>query len=96
MNVSKTLDGSAADKLVSRGLRFLSESFGGATVLTARGSWVAQDGKVIIEQLTIVYAFTPRLTRAKLRTVKQFALTLKAELGQEAVALEINDKLFFV
>lgn len=54
-DVDKTADNS---KQVDKVLKAFSEMFGGATSTEAVGAWVDQRGRVIKEQVTIVYAFT--------------------------------------
>jgi hypothetical protein len=95
-HVSETLSEVDAERHISGALRFLSEQFGGATALSAQGSWVTKDGALVTEQVTIVYAFSDTLTRDKLERVHQYALWLKLTLKQEAVAVEIDGALHFV
>lgn len=95
-DVRESLDSEAANKVVDSVRRYLANLFGGATAVSAEGSWVAQDGTLVTEKVTIVYAFTPQLTRAQLLDIKRYATQLKRELGQEAIAVEIDSKLFFV
>lgn len=95
-DVSETLSAAAANLYVESALRFLSSEFGGATALRADGSWIAQDGTLVVEQTTLVYAFAKELSTAHLRAVKQFALDLKAALRQEAVGVEIDGDFFLV
>lgn len=42
---------------VERVARLLSECFGGATSSPARGYWVAQDGALVAEKTTMVFAY---------------------------------------
>lgn len=94
--VDQPLDESTAEQFVSRSLRLMSELFGGATALPASGGWVASDGKLVTERVTIVYSFTGDLTTEDLMKIKFFVESLKAEMRQEAIAVEINGRLIFV
>lgn len=96
VTVDQPLSQSAADEFVSRSLRLLSELFGGATAITAKGAWVANDGELVVEVVTLVYSFSANLTTDDLVKIKAFAETLKAELGQEAIAVEVNDRLLLI
>ena len=75
--------------------RFLAGQFGGATSQLALGSWVADSGLLVTEDVTIVYAYAARLTRADLGAIKTYAISLKQAFRQETVAIEINGSLFF-
>lgn len=96
VNVDKALDENTANAAIESALRFLSTQFGGATALRANGGWVASDGSLVTESVTVVYAYAAKLSRQQLRDIKAYALGLKAQLGQEAIAVAINRKLHFV
>lgn len=95
-DVDQALSESAAKEVVNRSLRLFSDLFGGATAVPASGAWVASDGELVVESVTIVYSFSGELTTDSLTKIKLFCEALKAELGQEAIALEVNGALVFV
>lgn len=94
VNVSEVLDSETADHYIEIALRFLSQQFGGATALSAQGAWVSENGTLVIEKITIVYAFARELSTGALAALKEFAGTLKSALGQENIAVEIDGKFF--
>lgn len=85
-----------AEMFVNRSIRFLSEHFGGATAISAKGGWIDRSGHLVTEEVTLVYAFAGSLTSADLEQIKAYALELKADMGQEAIAVEINDMLLLI
>lgn len=54
VDVNKEIDNSAQ---VERVARLLSECFGGATASPVRGYWVAENGALVAEKTTMVFAF---------------------------------------
>ncbi len=76
--------------------KFLSESFGGATAQDAFGYWMSPERGLESERVTIVYAYTRHLSRAKIQEIKAYCEMLKKELRQDAISLEINNKLMFI
>ena len=95
-NVSQPLTKENAERVVGETARFLSQLFGGATSQVASGYYVASDGTLVIEQITIVYSYTRRLSRMQRQAVLEHAAYLKRQLGQELVTVEINGKIRFV
>jgi hypothetical protein len=95
-NVNQSITQEHAEQWVEAALRLLSTLFGGATAIRAVGSWVSHSDTLVTENVTIVYAFADELSTKKLTAVKQFALKLKRELGQESVAVEVNGKLYLL
>ena len=76
--------------------KFLSESFGGATAQESFGFWMSPKRGLESERVTIVYAYTMHLSRAKIQEIKAYCEMLKKELHQDAISLEINNKLMFI
>jgi hypothetical protein len=95
-DVDEPLTESAAKEVVNRAQRFMATLFGGATVIAAAGSWMTEDGQLVSEPITLVYSFTDTLTTDVLVQIRAFAAALKAELKQEAIAVEIDGGLHFV
>lgn len=94
VDVNKAVDNSAA---VSGCLSFLSGLFSGATALRASGAWVSDSAGLVVENITICYAFTNLygLLRGR-RAVLAYAKDLRDSMKQEAVSVEIDGRLYFV
>ena len=96
-DVSIPLTPSEIEEAVRNAATFLSGLFGGATSIPARGFWLSrEDGSLVYEQTTLVYAHAKRVSRTQRQAVFEYARLLKARYGQEAVSVEINGKLRFV
>lgn len=80
--------------VVSDAVRLLSRMFHGATVLEASGGWLSDDGTIVTEPVTIVYAFADELLLADLAVLAGFVEFLRDLLSQEAVAIEINGAMY--
>ena len=94
VDVDRPVDSSAA---VSGCLSFLSGLFGGATALHASGAWVSDSAGLVLEDVTICYAFTNLrgLLRGR-RAVLAYAKDLRDNMSQDAVSVEIDGRLYFV
>lgn len=94
VDINKAVDNSAA---VSGCLSFLSGLFGGATALNASGAWVSDSAGLVLENVTICYAFTNLrgLLRGR-RAVLDYAKNLRDKMSQDAVSVEIDGRLYFV
>lgn len=94
VDVNKPVDNTA--KVVEI-IKQLSTMFGGATASNAFGGWVAENGEVVTEKVTIVYAFCSSEQLAdNIDTVYSICLELKKSMKQEAITLEINGQVKFV
>ena len=94
VDINKEIDNTAQ---VERVARLLSECFGGAT--SSPGSWVlvAQDGALVAEKTTMVFAYCDTAAAEKyIDDVVTLCNELKHEMGQEAVALEYNGSMYFI
>ena len=68
-----------------------SRWFGGATESEAKGAWYSDNDGVVRESITIVSSYTtPLELEAKSNWVFSLASEVKRELGQEAVAVELD------
>jgi len=85
-----------AQVLVTEALSALSELFGGATATLSQGAWINDKGALILEDITIVYAFAAELGSAVIEKVEALCEKIKTDGRQEAVSLEVNGELFFV
>lgn len=94
MDVNKPVDNT---EKVLEIIKKLSTIFGGATASNAFGGWVAQNGEVVTEKVTIVYAFCSSDKLAEnIDTVYGICLDLKKSMKQEAITLEINGQVKFI
>ena len=75
----------------------LSENFGGATSCEALGYWTSPTAGLVKERSTMVFAYcTDADLQNKIESVIDFCETVKTELNQDAVALEINGEMYFI
>lgn len=94
VNVDQATDTTA---WVDKALSFLSVEFGGSTASKALGAWVATNGQLIKENVTLVVAFAnSSQLESSIERVYDFCLQMKSELSQEAIALEVNNEMYFV
>ena len=84
-------------EVVQRTLTYFSELFGGATSSQGEGAWNSEVSGVVNERVHLVVSY---ITESELSLhaddVIDFIKKIKAELGQEAMAIEINRKLILV
>lgn len=82
---------------VKRVIGELSDLFGGATATPAIGGWRCADGTVVVEDVTIVYAFcTSEQAKEHAADVVAIAQRICKEYGQEAVTVEYNGQVKFI
>lgn len=94
VEVNQTLDTS---EYVKQTLDFLGERFGGATCKEAQGVWNSDEAGLVGEKVFIVHTYATQGDLNKyLDEVVEFIEKLKQELKQEAMALEINQKLTLI
>ena len=75
----------------------LSKLFGGATASRAAGGWMSAEHGLILEEVTIVYAFcTSEQASEHFADVYAICEKIKREMSQEAVTLEYNGQVKFV
>lgn len=75
----------------------LSKMFGGATASRANGGWCTGSGRIVLEPVTIVYAFcTSEQALEHFADVFAICEKIKRDMGQEAVTLEYNNQVKFV
>lgn len=78
-------------------LEAFGEWFGGATSYRAVGAWLSQTGALVTERVTIVESYcTDVLLDQHIENILALCASMKRELSQEAIALEINGELHFV
>lgn len=77
--------------------RFLAERFGGATASPAVGYWLSDTVGLVAERTTVVFAFAAEADLLEhAESVVEYCRTLCREMGQEAVALEVDGAMHFV
>ncbi len=82
---------------IDRTLSFLGTRFGGATSEEAKGIWNSEDIGLVGEKLFKVHAYATSDDLQKyLDDVVDFVREIKTELKQEAMAIEINQKLTLI
>ena len=82
---------------VQKTLSFLSSLFGGATATQSRGAWVSESAGLVVEDVTICYAYCSTVQRYKqLKRVKEFAKALRDEMKQDAISVEVDRSLMFI
>jgi hypothetical protein len=82
---------------VNAALSFLSDRFGGATSYQALGCWKSPIEGLVKEPVTICESFTDsKNLEIHIQIVLEYCEKLKSEMRQEAISLEINNKLYFV
>jgi hypothetical protein len=78
-------------------LAFMGQLFGGATSHQAQGMWGSQTAELVSETIYIVKSYVTQSDLDKhLPTVVEYVESLKHELKQEAMALEVNQKLMLI
>ena len=92
--VTEEIDSS---EIVTRVQSKFSEMFGGATTYNAIGCWTSPVAGLVKEKVTVVASFcNEKALEENIEEVLEMAKTIKAEMSQEAIALEINNKLYLV
>ena len=84
-------------EMVKYVLTELSKLFGGATASRNTGGWVSDEHGLILEPVTIVYAYcTSEQAVEHFEKVYAICERIKREMNQEAVTLEYNGQVKFV
>jgi hypothetical protein len=90
-DIDVSLSEDAAEFLVRAALREFSEIFGGATAVKSTGAWLSDvTGQLVLETPTLVWSYTPELTRENLEAVRRFCERVKVLYGQQEIAVEID------
>lgn len=93
-DIDKVIDNT---EYVNRAAILLSECFGGATSTDALGYWVSSTAGLVKENTTMVFAYAGEDELKKdLDKVIDFCESLKVEMKQDAIALELNGEMFFI
>lgn len=84
-------------KQVNKVMESLCKWFGGATSSNAKGGWLSQSKGLVIESVTIVYAFcTESALNEHFTDIINLCKWLCIDMRQEAISLEINGQLGFI
>lgn len=82
---------------VKRAAALLSELFGGATSTPALGYWLSPAVGLVAENTTVVFAYaSDTALQEHVGEVVELCEELKRDMGQEAIALEINGEMYFI
>lgn len=92
-NVDQPIDNTP---YVNKTLEEFSRMFGGATAIEGTGSWLSDDNKLVKEKVTIVYSFADVLKKKNINQVVAYAKSLKEEMKQTSVSIEVNGKMYFI
>ena len=82
---------------VEKTASLLAGCFGGATSSPAIGYWLSSDVGLVRENTTIVFAYASEADlSAKIDTVVAWCDSMREELTQESIALEVNGEMYFI
>jgi hypothetical protein len=94
VNVNQSADTQAC---LQKTLAFMGQLFGGATSNLAQGIWSSESAELVSETITIVKSYVTQSDLDRhLPAVIEYVESLKDELKQEAMALEVNQKLMLI
>lgn len=94
IDINKEVDTSA---YIDNCATLLSNCFGGATATNALGCWTSPTMGLVKEKTTLVFAYcTTEQLNEHIEKVIDFCETMKTELKQDAIALEINGEMYFI
>ena len=84
-------------KYVEKTGEILSKYFGGATSTKCVGMWMSDSKGLVKEKTTLVFAYcsTEQLEKS-IDAVIDYCVELKNELRQDAIALEVNNEMYFI
>jgi len=96
IGVNQSADTSASLALRET-LAFMGQLFGGATSNQAQGIWGSESADLVSETIYIVKSYVTQCDLDRhLPAVIEYVESLKQELKQEAMALEVNQKLMLI
>lgn len=94
ININEEIDNTP---YVDRVAKLMSECFGGATATSTLGYWTSPTAGLIKEKSTTVFAYCSESDlQANIDKVIELCETLKEEMAQDAIALEINGEMYFI
>jgi len=80
---------------VQNTVEYLSEAFGGCTMMDAVGFWLSSN-RLQRESVVVIYSFASNLSKDQKSSVLEYSRWLKREMKQEAIAVEIDGSLFIL
>ena len=84
-------------KYVEEAAAMLAGFFGGATSTDAAGYWLSPSAGLVREKSTMIFAYCSEADLDKyIDNVVEYCEKLKNELKQDAIALELNGKMYFI
>lgn len=87
----------AAAKMAGYTAEQLTKFFGGATSTDAAGYWMSDGAGLVVEDVKIIYSnATAEQLDEHAEKLIELAETIKKEMNQEAVSLEISGKLYII
>lgn len=93
-DINKPIDNK---KHVDEAATLLSGFFGGATSTEASGYWLSPSAGLVRERSTMVFAYCHEADlEAHIDEVIDYCDALKQALTQDAIALEVNGKMYFI
>ena len=93
INVDQEIDNT---RYVDIALNLFSGLFGGSTKYEAIGTWIGVKG-LIKERINVIESYcTEKQLKDNINEVIEFCEKLKYELNQEAISLEVNNKLYLI
>ncbi len=94
INVNEKIDNK---KYVDATASLLSNFFGGATSTNAQGYWISPSMGLVREKSTMVFAYCNESSLdSHIDEIVTYCEQLKRDLQQNAIALEINGKMYFI
>ena len=94
IDINVSIDNSA---WVDRCATLLSDCFGGATSTNTLGYWTSPSAGLVKEHTTMVFAYcSDSDLQEHIEKVIDFCESMKMELFQDAIALEINGDMYFI
>ena len=89
--------GDLAEKLALAALEKFARLFGGASRTNGQGAWISEDKGLVVEDNTIITSYCDKhdLMR-QLSDVLAFAQLVCKQMGQECVAVQVDDSMCFV
>jgi hypothetical protein len=88
------VDMATAGTILESVVGFLSQRFGGSTAIRAQGTWLSPTGRLVSEDVTLVYSFTASLSIEDIEAILDFCRHLREMLSQESIAVEIDGTLY--
>lgn len=86
-----------ADRKTKETAEALSALFGGCTITEASGCWMSDKAGLVTEAVKIIYAnAAPGEIAKHADDILQIARSIKTDMKQEAVSIELNSVLYLV